>query len=149
MKPEDFYTKPAHNEGRRLPLFLPDGTDSGEWLEVVGIDSDAFQAAMTETRRQLLASDIAISTAKAKALESGNEPADLDRITADIRRLSEDRQAVMTEREAATKAAYIKDWSFDKPCTQENALEFIINAPPVADQIDQYCSNRMNFLKKK
>ncbi|WBA79552.1 hypothetical protein [Endozoicomonas sp. GU-1] len=79
MKPEDFYTKPACNTPQRLTLYLPDGKDSGEWIEVYGIDSDAYEAALAEYQQQLLAIEITASVHKAKALEVSSTPEQIDK----------------------------------------------------------------------
>lgn len=41
MKLSDFYFADKHAEGRRMPILLPSGEDSGEWLQVMGPDCDA------------------------------------------------------------------------------------------------------------
>lgn len=53
LKLSDFYFKDKHTDGTRMPIILPNGEDSGEWLVVVGPESDigiknsrAFTAAL-------------------------------------------------------------------------------------------------------
>ncbi|ELT9219050.1 hypothetical protein SAY60_002877 [Salmonella enterica] len=41
MKLKDFYFADRHAEGSRMPILLPNGEDSGEWLQVIGPDCDA------------------------------------------------------------------------------------------------------------
>lgn len=41
MKLSDFYFEEKAQIGNRMPILLPDGTDSGEWLNVVNPDADA------------------------------------------------------------------------------------------------------------
>ena len=40
MKLSDFYFADRHAEGTKMPILLPSGEDSGEWLQVVGPDCD-------------------------------------------------------------------------------------------------------------
>lgn len=40
MKLEDFYFADKHEAGSRMPIMLPNGEDSGEWLQVRGPDCD-------------------------------------------------------------------------------------------------------------
>ena len=54
MKPSDFFTRAKANEGERMPLSLPDGTPTDEWLQIRGVDSDEFRVALDEFRRELL-----------------------------------------------------------------------------------------------
>lgn len=53
LKLSDFYFKDKHTDGTHMPILLPNGEDSGEWLVVVGPESDigiknarAFTAAL-------------------------------------------------------------------------------------------------------
>lgn len=41
MKLSDFYFADRHAAGTRMPIPLPSGEDSGEWLRVIGPDCDA------------------------------------------------------------------------------------------------------------
>lgn len=149
MSPEDFYTKPACNTPQRLKLYLPDGADTGEWIEVYGIDSDAYEAAMAETQQQLLAIDITCNVHKARALDSGNTTEDFEKTIDELTRISEDRQAVLTDRQLETKAAMVAGWSFDKEFSKKHVVELLKNCPQIAQNLDVFISNRMNFLKKK
>jgi hypothetical protein len=40
MQLKDFYFADRHAVGSRMAIMLPDGTDSGEWLQVRGPDCD-------------------------------------------------------------------------------------------------------------
>lgn len=40
MRLEDFYFADKHEAGSRMPIMLPSGKDSGEWLQVRGPDCD-------------------------------------------------------------------------------------------------------------
>jgi len=60
MKLSDFYFEDKAQIGARMPIPLPDGTDSGEWLNIVGPEADAaikagraFWFAYTVTRAEL------------------------------------------------------------------------------------------------
>lgn len=41
MKLKDFYYADRHAIGTKMPILLPNGDDSGEWLQVIGPDCDA------------------------------------------------------------------------------------------------------------
>ena len=144
MNPEDFYTKPACNVAQRLPLYLPDGTDSGEWIEVYGIDSDAYDAAKKETQRQLLAVDVEISQLEKKMADRN-----LNNAITELQKLSDDRKRIIEGRVLATRAAIVSGWSFKKECTHEAVIELMKNAPLIADEVDRYATNRMNFISNQ
>lgn len=120
MKKDAFFTRKTANEGKKIPLFTPAGEPTEHWLQVRGIDSDAFRAAATARQRKILD---ATSTAASK-----------DEVTAAI---------VSTHFEQV--AALVAAWSFDEPCTPENVTAFLREAPQIADQIDQVASKRGFF----
>ena len=146
MRPEDFYTKPACNTPQRLALFLPSGEKTEHWIEVYGIDSDAYEAVLAETQQQLLAIEVVAHAHKAAALEDSEQ---IEQTISKLQRVSSDRQALLKGRELITKAALVAGWSFDAPCTQEAVMELLKNSPQIAQALDVFCSNRQNFLKKK
>ena len=41
MNLKDFYFADRHAAGSKMPILLPNGEDSGEWLQVMGPDCDA------------------------------------------------------------------------------------------------------------
>lgn len=50
MNLKDFYFADRHAEGSRMPILLPNGEESGEWLQVIGPDCDtAVQAGRAYT----------------------------------------------------------------------------------------------------
>ena len=63
-----FHTRAAANEGIKLPLTLPDGTATEEWLQIRSIDSDAFRAAEAASNRRLLE---AMASEKRRRASSG------------------------------------------------------------------------------
>jgi len=116
----DYYTRDAANKGIKVDLVKPDGEDSGDYLRILGADSDRFRAASND--RAMDAIDI-INTKDPKERE---------------------------EKELAHRisliASLVVDWSFDEPCTQAAVEEFLLNAPAIRDQIDQTAADRKRFL---
>ena len=115
-----FYTREAANKGTKVPLFTPDGKATEEWLLVLGVDSDEFRRAETRSRRAAL--EIAQIEDKAERDE-----------VADRYRLE-------------LIASLIVSWSFDEECTLEEKVEFLREAPQVADLVDQIALNRKAFF---
>lgn len=118
---EAFFTRGPANAGRRLPLVLPDGTDTGEWLHVLGVDSDAFQAAQAEMQRAGL-----------RIAELADEGA---------------RFTAFQEEKLNMVARLVSSWSFPQECTFENVRHFLREAPQVTKAIDNIASNRRLFYK--
>lgn len=53
LKLSDFYTVPAAEKGKRVPLALPDGTPTEFYLVVMGADAPAARKALTDAVRAL------------------------------------------------------------------------------------------------
>ena len=119
MKKEDFYTVPKANKGIRLPLLTEDGTDSGEWLQVRGTDSDAFREANFKS---------AVATARL--------PDDMEEW---------ERSQAIDEAVLDTLVSLVAGWSFREPCTPEAVRDFLRNAPSVAASIDRVAADRSKF----
>ena len=43
-------------------------------------------------------------------------------------------------------ASLVSDWSFDKPCTQEEVKAFLKEAPQIADAVDKVAGDRKLFF---
>ena len=48
---EKYFTRALHSDAKKFELALPDGTNTGDYLMIVGTDSDQFRAARAELRR--------------------------------------------------------------------------------------------------
>lgn len=75
MRLEDFYFADKHEAGTRMPIMLPSGEDSGEWLQVRGPDCDeAIKAGRAYTAAiRHLNDELAELEAKCKAKEDFSE----------------------------------------------------------------------------
>ncbi|QQM14078.1 putative tail assembly chaperone [Vibrio phage pVco-14] len=117
---QEFFTRQKANEGNKVPLYLPNGEPSEHWIQVRGVDSDQFKTAE--------------NAAKRKAVE-----------IAQIEEVQE-RAKVVRETELECVAALVADWSFDEECTPENVVNFLREAPQIADMINRYAANRKSFF---
>lgn len=112
------------NDGVKLPLRLPDGTVTEEFLVVRGADSKTFRNQQARANRE-----------KVKLAKKQNlDPAQVARQNADI-----DRRLV---------ASLVVDWSFDEECNEVNVAKFLADAPQIQGQIDLFAGDRANFFKK-
>lgn len=123
MKPQDFFTRPKSNEGERMYLIDPlTGMKSNEYLIVRGFDSDEFNAALVDKRRE----------------------------NARILSLPQEEQKEAAEAaELALIASTVNGWSFDEEFTLEAVLELLREAPSVRTEIDKFSSNRANFINPR
>lgn len=118
---QDFFTRQKANDGVKFPLALPDGTVTEHWLLVRSIDSDAFRAAETNSLRQ----------AMLLSKESTQQ----------------EREDIANSGKLLMIASLIADWSFSEPLTQESAVNFLREAPQIADEIDRTANKRSLFYK--
>lgn len=121
---EEFFIRDAQNEGINVPLMKPDGTPSTHSLVLYGHFSDVFQKA----RREILAA----APAQFKKLKGQQEKRD---------ELLEENRLLLT-------AALVKGWSFSKPCSTRQKVEFLRNAPQIADMIDRVAGDQSLFTKE-
>jgi len=125
---EQFYTRPQANEGKKLPLSLPDGSPSDHYLVILGVDSDEFEFARHKAQQQLVELKV-------------NE--DLD-----DKKIFDETKLIKTK----LIATLIKDWSFTDddgkplPCTKDAVVEFLTNAPQIAETVDTIACDRDFFL---
>lgn len=130
-----FKTRERANHGVRLPLIDPaTGKDSGDWIHILGVDSDACREMKTEGQRDLL---------RAGNSDMGDE---------EVAALVEDWKLKQL-------AVLITDWSFahapeDDPdaetweCNEENVMELLREAPHIADAVDRAATRRALFFKE-
>lgn len=120
---KEFFTRQKANEGVKLPLFLPDGSESEHWLMVRGVDSDAFRMAESKSKR------------KAIELVQIEDP--------------QERAVQVRETELECIAALIAGWSFEEKLTKDNILNFLREAPQIADAVNRFAVRRADFFTKK
>jgi hypothetical protein len=120
---EEFFTRQRANDGVKLPLYHPDGSASDHWLVVRGIDSDIFRETEAKAKRK------AIEVAQIKD--------------------EKERTLQIRESELVCIAALIAGWSFEKECTADNVIDFLREAPQIADQVNRFAARRSEFYVKK
>lgn len=120
---KEFFTRQQANEGVVLPLSLPDGSPSEHWIRVLGIDSDAFRKADQKAKRA------AVEIAQ---IEGDQERAEMVR-----------------EVEIECISSLISEWSFDQPCDTQNKVDFLKEAPQIADMVNRFAARRSEFFTKK
>jgi len=128
-----FFTRGGSNTGVRVPIRLPNGDESDEWLNVLGIDSDQWREAYAEAKRA------AITIATLGKDENGKEAPE----ARDVRRKA------LREEELKLDASLVSGWSFQEECTRETVIELLREAPYLVQIIDNVSSDRARFLGVK
>lgn len=134
-----FHTRPAANQGIKVPLSTPDGKPTEYFLTVLGVDSDTFRVRKAEANRNGL-----LQEALAAGADAVGSSADA------IRQVTE---AFHRDQKLGLLACLIVGWNFmeddgttPKPCTEEKVKSFLIDAPQIADMVDRLAANRALFL---
>jgi hypothetical protein len=128
MNQNAFKTRSGANKGKRLNLLTPDNKPSEAWVDVLGVDSDAFTAASRAASRDLIA-----------WIEDRGDTKET-RASAEF--------VTFTERsKLELRAKLVIAWSFEEPCTLDNVIAFLKEAPHVAQQIDEFASKRSQFVE--
>lgn len=108
MKLTDFYYADKHLAGTRMPILLPSGKDSGEWLQVVGPDCDvAIRAGRAYTAAVAAVDDeLRPLEAECKAKE-------------DFTRWNNERGWRVLDLNKQLAVELVTAWSFDEPFSKE------------------------------
>ena len=127
LRMEEFFTRDNANNGIELPLFTPDGGKTEHTMQILGVDSDEFQATELREKRKVMALE-----AEAKDLKESER--------------AEFFAAKQKESELEILVSLISGWTFEQECNHENKLKFLTNAPQIADQINRVAANRRLFF---
>lgn len=123
MSMKEFYTRSKANEGKKVPLSLPDGSPSEHWLVIRGVDSDEFRRAEAKSKR--------------KAIEIAQIKND------------QERDAAIEQQKLELIAVLVAGWSFEEECTRDNVVDFLREAPQIADMVDRIAVSRASFFGER
>lgn len=113
---EQFHTREKANKGIKLPLVTPTGEETDHFLMVLGVDSDEFRDKDLEAKREM----IGIS----------NSDSDID------------EKQWIKEKNLELLATLIGGWSFKEELTIETAVQFLKEAPQIANKVNEIAANR-------
>lgn len=138
MNLKDFYFADRHAEGSRMPIMLPNGADSGEWLQVRGPDCDeSIQAGRAYTMAvQALDDSLADIEAKCKAKEDFSEW--------NVR-----RNWGVEPLNKQFAAALVTGWSMDEPFTAEAFSALLDQFRGLAEQVSAHHIKSRDELNAK
>lgn len=122
---KQLHTRAACNAGATLQVLGPDGKETGETMQVLGVDSDAFRRANRKASRDLLQ--------WLDEHEGRDKHPDYVEFT--------DRQ------KAELQATLITGWSYEDECNDASKVELLLEAPYVAAQVDAFAGKRANFVR--
>lgn len=114
MELKDFFFADKHAAGTVMPILLPNGEDSGEWLRVIGPASDAGVQAGRDYHRAYCAVKEELAPLDTECKEKN----DWTRYNAEMNWRAD-------ELNDALAVATVTAWSFDEPFTKD-ALETLL-----------------------
>lgn len=116
MRATDFYSKSAHEEGTKVFLKSKTGVVTEEYVVLLGRDSEAFRRAQAKYRD---------NSVQAQADEKT-----FDGYVEGVR----------------LTASAIKAWSLEDELNEKSAMDFLLNAPYIADQLDAALYDNKRFF---
>lgn len=108
MELKDFFFADKHAAGTLMPIPLPNGEDSGEWLRVIGPASDDGVKAGREYHRAYFAVKEELAPLDAECKEKN-----------DWTRYNAEYNWRADELNDALALAVVTEWSFDEPFSKE------------------------------
>lgn len=138
MELKDFFFADKHAAGTRMPILLPSGEDSGEWLQVVGPDCDqairagrAYTAAVRRVDEELAPLD--------KECEAINNWS----------RYNDERSYRIEDLNKQLAAELVTAWSFDNPFSKEALSELLNQYRGLANAVAEHHTNSRKELSEK
>lgn len=129
MSMDKFFTREKGSAGKRIPLALPDGEETEDWIEIRSIDSKEYQEAIANYERRLIQTKLLDSKESKAAGESGLDD-------------TLERELVLE-----LNASLVKAWSFEEELSPENVKHLLVQAPQIHQQIEALARNRAFFYK--
>ena len=138
LKLSDFYFADKHAAGSRMPILLPSGEDSGEWLQVRGPDCDESVKASRAYTRALFSVDDELAGLKAEAEESKN--------WYEYNVAKEDNTRGLN---IDFISEIVMGWSLDETFDQENLRNLLVQFPGLIDQVTRHHAAMREELSAK
>lgn len=138
MKLSDFYYEAEAEKGARMPIPLKDGTDSGEWLNVVSPEADVAVRAM---RAFTLAYRAAVG--KLKPLRDKCEES---KDFSEYNMKMEDAAVGLNQQLACE---LVNGWSLDDEFTKENLKTLLTQYKRLAEHVVVFHHEQLRQLQEK
>lgn len=118
----DFFTRQSANEGTKVPLTLPDGTETEHWIRIRSVDSDEYRKAEAAMKREIYSWDEEDAATREEFLDNAT---------------------------LRLRASLIISWSFEEKCDEKAKLEMVKEAPAIGDRLEAISQKPVLFIKKK
>lgn len=134
----DFNFKGKHAAGVQMPILLPSGQDSGEWLTVRGPECDESQMAQREYTRLLFALEDELAPLKAESEVKQN-----------FFDYNNKKSDATKELNAAFVCDVVVGWSLTEEFSKEELLNLLDGFPALMDQVSAFHGKLTTDLEAK
>lgn len=134
----DFYFEDKYAEGDKMPIKLPSGEDSGEWLSVSSPKSDIAVKAMRSYLRKYREITAELDPLKVKC----EEESDFTEYNISI----SERCAMLNHHLAVE---LVSGWSFDEAFSKESLSNLLSQYKELANHVVDFHSEKRNELAEK
>lgn len=134
----DFYFEDKYAEGDKMPIKLPSGEDSGEWLNIVSPESDIAVKAMRSYLRKYREITAELEPLKTKC----EEVSDFTEYN-----LSLSERCAMLNHYLAVDL--VNGWSFDEAFSKESLANLLSQYKALANHVADFHSEKRNKLAEK
>lgn len=138
LKLSDFYFADKHAAGSSMPIILPSGEDSGEWLQIRGPDCDESVKASRAYTRALFAVDDQLADLKTQAEASKN--------WYEYNIAKEDNTR---ELNIDFISEIVMGWSLDEDFNKGNLRVLLVQFPGLIDQVTRHHAAMREELSAK
>lgn len=138
MKLSDFYFVEKHQKGTMMPIPLPNGKDSGEWLQVVGPDCDAAVRAGRAYTRAVYTLKDSLSELDDQCKEKGDWTLYNNEYTWAVEKLNHQMAKEI-----------VTGWSFDEPFTLESLENLLLQYRGLSELILAHHTKSKELLLEK
>ena len=134
----DFNFRGKHSSGLKMPIKLPSGEDTGEWLNVRGPQCDESLQVSREYNRLLYALEDELKPLEDEAEAKGN-----------FFEYNTAHQDAVKEMNIAYMMEIITGWSMDNEFNNDSLLEFLTGWPEIMDQVYEFHHSLKTDLEAK
>lgn len=138
MKLTDFYFADKNEAGTMMPILLPSGEDSGEWLQVMGPDCDAAIKAGREYTTEYRRLQDSLSELDAKCKEKGDWTEYNEQLNYGVEPLN-----------IALAVKIVTGWSFEDEFSKEAVHKLLTQYRGLAEAVAKHHTASRAELAKK
>lgn len=132
MELKDFYFEDKAMIGERMPIRLPDGTDSGEWLNVISPTADV---AMRAGRDFMFAYQAKVAELEPLKEDKTKYAILLNDFCNDINR--------------QMAASIVNGWSFSEPFTREAFMQLLTQYSSLGNMVAEFQADQRKKMQEK